>query len=155
MLSHRNSSVLFRKCLLEELRAVMHLENKSLTVLLWNKSMAPCLGGSGIKFNKLPITIIRSNCINLKSQHTECLYWTIALRNCFLIIVLQDSQGNVHQVWYDDPESISLKAAYVRQQSLRGIGMWNGNLLDYSDDPVAQKQSAEMWNALINKSTYI
>ncbi|XP_076880452.1 di-N-acetylchitobiase [Brachyhypopomus gauderio] len=60
----------------------------------------------------------------------------------------KDNEGKIHQVWYDDPESISLKAAYVGQQSLRGIGMWNGNLLDYSDDPVAKQQSADMWNAL-------
>ncbi|KAK1806006.1 hypothetical protein P4O66_013055 [Electrophorus voltai] len=60
----------------------------------------------------------------------------------------KDNKGKVHQLWYDDPESISLKAAYVGQQSLRGIGMWNGNLLDYSDDPVAKQQSADMWNAL-------
>ncbi|XP_072516490.1 di-N-acetylchitobiase [Salminus brasiliensis] len=61
----------------------------------------------------------------------------------------KDKDGKLHQVWYDDPESIALKAAYVGQQGLRGIGMWNGNLLDYSDDPVAKKQSADMWNALI------
>ncbi|KAL7854525.1 hypothetical protein SRHO_G00167150 [Serrasalmus rhombeus] len=61
----------------------------------------------------------------------------------------KDKDGKVHQVWYDDPESISLKAAYVGQQGLRGIGMWNGNLLDYSDDPIAKQQSADMWNALI------
>ncbi|XP_027016296.1 di-N-acetylchitobiase [Tachysurus fulvidraco] len=66
----------------------------------------------------------------------------------------KDGKGNNHQVWYDDPDSISLKAVYVGQRSLRGIGMWNGNLLDYSDDPVAQQQSAEMWNALIPKKIY-
>lgn len=63
----------------------------------------------------------------------------------------KDNQGNIHQVWYDDPESISLKAAYVGKHGLRGTGMWNGNLLDYSDDPIAQQQSADMWNALIPK----
>lgn len=51
-------------------------------------------------------------------------------------------------MWYDDPESIALKAAYVAQRGLKGIGMWNGNLLDYSDDPVAQRQTVDMWNAL-------
>ncbi|KAI5101681.1 di-N-acetylchitobiase precursor, partial [Silurus meridionalis] len=61
----------------------------------------------------------------------------------------KDSKGNIHQVWYDDPQSIIQKAAYVKQNSLRGIGMWNGNCLDYSDDPVAQEQSAEMWRVLI------
>lgn len=60
----------------------------------------------------------------------------------------KDTEGRVHQVWYDDPESIALKAAYVAQRGLRGIGMWNGNILDYSSDPVAQQQTVDMWNAL-------
>ncbi|KAM4642228.1 di-N-acetylchitobiase [Discoglossus pictus] len=60
----------------------------------------------------------------------------------------KDSKGNVHQVWYDDPQSISLKAAYVKTHGLRGIGMWNGDLLDYSKDPVAEQQTKDMWNAL-------
>ncbi|KAG5275595.1 hypothetical protein AALO_G00122150 [Alosa alosa] len=61
----------------------------------------------------------------------------------------KDADGQIHQVWYDDPESISLKAAYVNKFGLRGIGMWNGNLLDYSNNPVAQQQSRDMWNALV------
>ncbi|KAM4022807.1 di-N-acetylchitobiase isoform 1-T1 [Anomaloglossus baeobatrachus] len=61
----------------------------------------------------------------------------------------KDSKGNIHQVWYDDPQSISLKAAYIKKLGLRGIGMWNGDLLDYSNDPIAQKQTADMWKALL------
>ncbi|XP_063056328.1 di-N-acetylchitobiase-like [Engraulis encrasicolus] len=57
--------------------------------------------------------------------------------------------GQVHQVWYDDPQSISLKAAYVTKLGLRGIGMWNGNILDYSNNPVAQQQTQDMWDALM------
>ncbi|XP_053549283.1 di-N-acetylchitobiase [Bombina bombina] len=53
-----------------------------------------------------------------------------------------------HQVWYDDPESISLKVQYVKSRGLRGVGMWNGDHLDYSVDPVAQQQTKDMWNAL-------
>ncbi|XP_073731874.1 di-N-acetylchitobiase [Misgurnus anguillicaudatus] len=60
----------------------------------------------------------------------------------------KDTNGNIHQVWYDDPESIALKAAYVAQQGLKGIGMWNGNLLNYSKDPIARQQTSDMWNAL-------
>ncbi|XP_069497823.1 di-N-acetylchitobiase isoform X2 [Ambystoma mexicanum] len=60
----------------------------------------------------------------------------------------KDTAGNVHQVWYDDPQSISLKAAFVKKHGLRGIGMWNGNLLDYSDKPEAKQQTAEMWKSL-------
>ncbi|KAM9324670.1 di-N-acetylchitobiase-like [Gastrophryne carolinensis] len=61
----------------------------------------------------------------------------------------KDTKGNIHQVWYDDPKSISLKAANVKKLGLRGIGMWNGDLLDYTDDPIAQQQSMAMWKALI------
>ncbi|XP_030061643.1 di-N-acetylchitobiase [Microcaecilia unicolor] len=60
----------------------------------------------------------------------------------------KDAEGIDHQVWYDDPESISLKAAYVQKLGLRGIGMWNGDLLDYSDDPIAEQQTEAMWKAL-------
>ncbi|XP_075878862.1 di-N-acetylchitobiase [Nelusetta ayraudi] len=57
--------------------------------------------------------------------------------------------GQIHQVWYDDPQSICPKAAYVKKAGLRGIGMWNGNILNYSDEPVARQQTAAMWNALL------
>ncbi|XP_067846976.1 di-N-acetylchitobiase-like [Heptranchias perlo] len=39
-----------------------------------------------------------------------------------------------HEVWYDDPQSISIKSAIMKKLRLRGIGMWNGNMLNYSDD---------------------
>ncbi|XP_072275674.1 di-N-acetylchitobiase [Pyxicephalus adspersus] len=61
----------------------------------------------------------------------------------------KDAQGKTHQVWYDDPQSIALKAAYIKKLGLRGIGMWNGDLLDYSNDPIAQQQAKAMWKALI------
>ncbi|XP_069837630.1 di-N-acetylchitobiase-like [Dendropsophus ebraccatus] len=61
----------------------------------------------------------------------------------------KDTKGNIHQVWYDDPQSISLKAAYIKKLGLRGIGMWNGDLLDYSDDPIVRQQTAAMWKALL------
>ncbi|XP_010897790.2 di-N-acetylchitobiase [Esox lucius] len=63
--------------------------------------------------------------------------------------IYKDQSGQAHQVWYDDPESIALKVAYVRDQGLRGTGMWNGNLLDYSNNPVAKQQTKDMWEALM------
>uniref|UniRef100_A0A3Q3JVB9 Di-N-acetylchitobiase n=1 Tax=Monopterus albus TaxID=43700 RepID=A0A3Q3JVB9_MONAL len=61
----------------------------------------------------------------------------------------KDQEGQIHQVWYDDPQSICSKANSVTSKGLRGIGMWNGNILDYSDEPVARQQTAMMWNALL------
>ncbi|XP_040843298.1 di-N-acetylchitobiase isoform X2 [Ochotona curzoniae] len=60
----------------------------------------------------------------------------------------KDHAGHFHQVWYDNPQSISLKAEYVTHYGLRGIGMWNANCLDYSGDAVAKQQTEEMWKAL-------
>lgn len=61
----------------------------------------------------------------------------------------KDQEGRTHQVWYDDPQSICPKADSVRAKGLRGIGMWNGNILDYGDEPVARQQTEMMWNALL------
>ncbi|XP_045691538.1 di-N-acetylchitobiase [Phyllostomus hastatus] len=60
----------------------------------------------------------------------------------------KDSAGRFHQVWYDNPKSISLKATYTQTRGLRGIGMWNANCLDYSEDAIAKQQTEEMWKVL-------
>uniref|UniRef100_A0A2K5CQH7 Di-N-acetylchitobiase n=1 Tax=Aotus nancymaae TaxID=37293 RepID=A0A2K5CQH7_AOTNA len=60
----------------------------------------------------------------------------------------KDPAGHFHQVWYDNPQSISLKATYIQNYGLQGIGMWNANCLDYSGDAVAKQQAEEMWEVL-------
>ncbi|XP_067845925.1 di-N-acetylchitobiase-like [Heptranchias perlo] len=57
-----------------------------------------------------------------------------------------------HEVWYDDPQSISMKSAIVKKFGLRGVGMWNANQLNYSNDPSAIKQTEDMWNALTEEN---
>uniref|UniRef100_UPI00398EA8CB di-N-acetylchitobiase-like n=1 Tax=Pristiophorus japonicus TaxID=55135 RepID=UPI00398EA8CB len=53
-----------------------------------------------------------------------------------------------HEVWFDDPESFSIKAFILRKLKLRGIGMWNANYLNYSAVPIAAMQTEDMWNAM-------
>ncbi|XP_078075348.1 di-N-acetylchitobiase-like [Mustelus asterias] len=53
-----------------------------------------------------------------------------------------------HEVWYDDPESISLRSTIVRKLNLGGVGAWFGNSLNYSVNLIAAMQTEEMWNAL-------
>ncbi|XP_078264207.1 di-N-acetylchitobiase-like [Rhinoraja longicauda] len=53
-----------------------------------------------------------------------------------------------HEVWYDDPESISLKSTFMKKLKLGGISVWFGNFLNYSSHALAVMQTAEMWNAL-------
>lgn len=57
--------------------------------------------------------------------------------------------GTVSQVWYDDAESIELKARLAGELGLRGVGMYNVDDLDYrEDDPVAVAETKAMWSAL-------
>ncbi|XP_038649360.1 di-N-acetylchitobiase-like [Scyliorhinus canicula] len=53
-----------------------------------------------------------------------------------------------HEVWYDDPESLSLKATIMKKLKLRGIGALFGNSLNHTSHPMAVMQTENMWNAL-------
>lgn len=79
------------------------------------------------------------------SIYLYCIHILIYFFGCTFS---QDQKGQLHQVWYDDPESICLKASLVKAKGLRGIGMWNGNLLNYIDES-ARQQTNSMWNALV------
>jgi len=58
-------------------------------------------------------------------------------------------EGKVVQYWYDDPRSLSLKAAYAGVSGWRGVGTWNIDCLDYtSTDPLIQEDTRRMWEAL-------
>lgn len=54
------------------------------------------------------------------------------------------------QVWYDDPRSLELRYRLAAELGLRGVGLWNLDLLDYSETAslAAQQQTREMWAAL-------
>jgi di-N-acetylchitobiase len=53
------------------------------------------------------------------------------------------AKDGVHQVWYDDPESIGLKVKLAHGVHLRGIGIWTADFLDYSGN-----NYQAMWKAL-------
>jgi di-N-acetylchitobiase len=59
---------------------------------------------------------------------------------------VDDSTGRVHQVWFDDVTSLTLKYQFARAAGLRGVGMWTADFLDYSS-PLPQ-QTMDMWHAL-------
>ncbi|XP_033638967.1 di-N-acetylchitobiase-like [Asterias rubens] len=54
----------------------------------------------------------------------------------------------MHQIWYDNPKSLTARYEYASKMKLRGVGMWNLDTLDYSDDPTAQDQTKAMWKAI-------
>jgi len=62
-----------------------------------------------------------------------------------------DQYANVHQVWYDDPSSLSIKYRYAMEYAnMKGIAIWNADLLDYSRLTRGNMQTHLMWKTLRN-----
>lgn len=62
----------------------------------------------------------------------------------------EDSVGGMHQVWFDDVGSLKPKYEFAANQGLKGVAIWNADLLDYSDSPRAKLQTKNMWDSLLN-----
>jgi len=55
-----------------------------------------------------------------------------------------NNAGQSHQVWYDDPQSLSFKMDIAKSLGLRGVGTWNADALDYSSN--ARNLTQQMWD---------
>ena len=54
-------------------------------------------------------------------------------------------------MWFDNPESLTLKYQMAADMGLRGVGMWNLDTVTYnSQDPVVRQQTNDMWAAIGN-----
>lgn len=59
------------------------------------------------------------------------------------------SDGTMHQIWYDDPQSLADKYLYAASQGMRGLAFWNIDCLDYAGNDTAHKaQTKEMWDTI-------
>ncbi|XP_039264866.2 di-N-acetylchitobiase-like [Styela clava] len=56
-----------------------------------------------------------------------------------------NSTGIIQQIWFDDPESLSLKYSLADKFDLRGVGVWTVDALDYNP---SDQVTAAMWNAV-------
>lgn len=63
-----------------------------------------------------------------------------------------DTAGATHQVWYDDPESLRLKYAWIKETGLRGTGPFTFGDTDPTGEvtrnPRGHAEHAAMWDAL-------
>ena len=90
---------------------------------------APCSDAVGVQVSYG--TLRAWNATALWDTMSQSPYFTIGTR----------------QIWYDDPQSLCLKASLVSKYKLGGIGMWNAELLNYNDSVEAQA----MWESLIQR----
>ena len=61
---------------------------------------------------------------------------------------MQDTDGLVRSIWFDDSYTLALKIGFVTYKNLRGTGMWNANMLDYSGSAKSKAMIADMWGTL-------
>ena len=63
--------------------------------------------------------------------------------------MLQDPKSQqMHQIWFDNPKSLTYKYKYAVSRGLLGVGMWNADAIDYSDTYAGEKQRSQMWGAI-------
>ncbi|XP_054153481.1 di-N-acetylchitobiase-like [Oppia nitens] len=70
--------------------------------------------------------------------------WDEHSRSRFLYF--NDTLGQTRQIWYDDSYTLSLKIGFATYKKLRGVGMWNANMLDYSGTAESKAMIADMWH---------
>ena len=57
--------------------------------------------------------------------------------------------GDYHQVWFDNPQSLAVKYGYAAEKKLGGIAFWNTDTLDYNSNTSSSKEQVTiMWNAI-------
>ena len=67
--------------------------------------------------------------------------WNTTMKSPFFNYV--SKEGAVHQVWYDDPESLGYKYYYAAKSLIGGVGVWHLDCLDYVHD---LNYTHEMWS---------
>jgi len=70
------------------------------------------------------------------------IQWDSINYSPFFNFIAQD--GSIHQMRYDNPDSLSKKVQIAKQLNLRGVAVWNIDELDYNIPTF----SSEMWNSL-------
>jgi len=101
---------------------------------------APCSDAAGMEVNFAQIMDMLAN------NSTTGRLWDPVSRSPYMNY-RHSTTSLIHQVWFDDPESLRAKYELATGLGLRGVGMWHVNALDYGSSR-AKQQSAEMWAAL-------
>ena len=61
---------------------------------------------------------------------------------------VDEQDGRLHQMWFDDPQSLRLKYATAAKLGIGGVGPYEFSDLDYGNSTAAKQQAAAMWAAL-------
>lgn len=82
----------------------------------------------------------------LQNNATTPSQWSDTLQSPWFNYKNSDTQ-QIHQVWYDNAESLKIKTGLAKEASLRGVSMWTGDFVDYQNDP---QSATDFWAAMGN-----
>ncbi|KAL5479510.1 hypothetical protein EMCRGX_G023037, partial [Ephydatia muelleri] len=85
-----------------------------------------------------------SGVCDLLTKSTSGRIWNTSLSSPYFDYVAPG--GGVHQVWYDDPDSLTLKYQFANKIGLKGLAFWNVDCLDYSSS--GKVRTVAMWKAI-------
>ena len=85
------------------------------------------------------------NC--LSDQSKDGRVWDEVSKTPYFNYV-EEATNTSYQVWYDDPESLSIKYKIAEDMGLGGVGFWTGNYLDYSNKTMVE----DMWSVVPSSS---
>ena len=80
----------------------------------------------------------------LKQSYTGRV-WNTTFKTPFFNYKASDS--HIHQVWYDDPESLGIKYFNIAKSKLGGVGVWTTDSVSYTD-PSQSANTKAMWASL-------
>ncbi|OWA53675.1 Di-N-acetylchitobiase [Hypsibius exemplaris] len=66
----------------------------------------------------------------------------------------KNATGHMHQVHYDDPQSLLLRYLYAVQEDLRGVGFWHVGCMTDMTTPKRQAFRKEMWELIPNAASW-
>ncbi|GAM21054.1 hypothetical protein SAMD00019534_042290, partial [Acytostelium subglobosum LB1] len=128
----------------------------------WYGYFYPCLGDSlNIENLICPIPLVPFRGVNcsdaagrqygfnqiIELQSNESIVqtgelWSAEFSSPFFNFI---GDGQLYQVWYDNPESLSIKVAMAKKMGLRGVSVWALDYVTSSSQPTPSKM---MWDAM-------
>lgn len=103
---------------------------------------APCSDAAGLQHDYSKVRMLLSH------NATTGRIWNSTFRAPFFDYK-SNKDHKIHQVWYDDPESLKLKYQAAKHTfKMRGLAFWTVDSLDYGNSTTAKNQTQEMWDII-------
>ena len=86
---------------------------------------------------------------NLLTKHESLLSKSVLSTGTYSMVYwYEDEDNRKHQVWYDNPLTLTPKYQIALQMKLRGVGFWSISYLYYGSNEEYTRFTNDMWNVI-------